>query len=217
MAGRLQAGGRDQEPDEAGEVTSGLDARGRGDGHGGHDLGQVPRGPSHACASCVWARVRPRVSCSTAHEPSACRVRRGVWGGARAARAAGVGDGPRGMEAFQPLTSYTTACTCPGRASTGLVDPLRGADLYPESRREQPQIQAQEWGRQVAGPTGRYRRAGFQMMAVVWEGRVSGPGKGRGHGDGCVGQMWGKGEETSKGTLRCLACAGGWVGATSAH
>ena len=83
MAERLQAGGRDQEPDEAGEVTSGLDARGRGDGHGGHDLGQVPRGPSHACASCVWARVRPRVSCSTAHEPSACRVRRGVWGGAR--------------------------------------------------------------------------------------------------------------------------------------
>lgn len=184
MAERLQEGGRDQEPDEAGEVTSGLDARGRGDGHSSQRLGQVPQGPSHVCASRVWARVRPHVSCSTAHEPSGCRVRRGVWGGARAARAAGVRDGPRGMEAFQPLTAYTTAGTCPGRASTRLVDPVRGADLYPESRGERPQIQAQERGRQVAGPTGGYRRAGFQMMAVVWEGRVSGPGKGCGRGDG---------------------------------
>ena len=45
MAERLQAGGRDQEPDEAGEVTSGLDARGRGDGHSSQRLGQVPQGP----------------------------------------------------------------------------------------------------------------------------------------------------------------------------
>lgn len=175
----LQVGRRDQAPDNAGEVTLGLDARGRGDGHSGQPLGQ---GPSRVCASCVWACVGPSDSCSTAHEPSGCRVRWGVQGRTGAARAAGVGARPRGMEAFQPLTSYTTAC--PGRASTQPIDPVRGASLYPESRGGRPQIQAQALGQQVAGPTGGYRRAGFQTMAVVWEGRVSGPGKGRGRGDG---------------------------------
>lgn len=151
----------------------------------------VPQGPSRVCASCVWARVRPRVSCSAAREPSGCRVRRGVRGRARAARAAGVGGRPRGMEAFQPLTSYTAACMCPDRASTRLADLGRGADLYPESRGGGHRFKHKSrgggcplWTRQAGRPTGGYGKASFQTTAAVWEGCVTGPGKGRGRGDG---------------------------------
>lgn len=137
---------------------------------------RVPQGPSRMCASCVWARARPRVSCSTAREPSGCRVRRGFRGRARSARVAGVVGGPRGMEAFQRLTSHTATCMCPDGASTRLVDLGRGADLYPESRGGQPQIQAQEPGRRA--PT--VDTAGGRAHRRVQESQFSDDGSGPG-------------------------------------
>lgn len=162
----------------ASEVTSGLGwTREAGVMVTAADDGvSVPQGPSRVCASCVWARVRPRVSCSAAREPSGCRVRRGVRGRARAARAAGVGGRPRGMEAFQPLTSYTAACMCPDRASTRLADLGRAAGLYPESRGGRPQIQAQEPGRRVPAVD----TAGGKAHGRVRESQFSDDGSGPG-------------------------------------
>lgn len=179
MAELLQGGGRDQGPDEVtqrGDLGAGLDARGRGDGHSSRRLGQRAQGPSFVCASCMWARVRPPVSCSAAREPSGCRVRRGIQGRARAARAAGVGGKPRGMEAFQPLTSHIATCMCPDGASTRLVDLGRGADLYPESRGGRPQIQVQKPWRRV--PT--VDTAGGRAHGRVRESQFSDDGSGPG-------------------------------------
>lgn len=66
-------------------------------------------GASHVCGH-VWAHV----ILPTAYEPSGCRVSVGGPGQDRSSQSRQVGDGLRGMGAFQPLTSYTTAC--PGRA-----------------------------------------------------------------------------------------------------
>lgn len=137
----------------------------------------VPQGPSCVCASCVWARVRPRVSCSAAREPSGCRVRRGVWGRARAARAAGVGGRPRGMEAFQPLTSYTATCMCPDGASTRLADLGRAAGPYPESRGGRPQIQAQEPGWRVPAVDTAGGKAHGRVRESQFSDDDSGPGR----------------------------------------